>query len=306
MFGLFAAHSRAAEKPAPELYLLQYKFHAGEEVRSKVKHLASIETTVAGTTQKTQMASLSTKLWRVTAVNPNGEMTFENLVENVDMRNRMSGREEVRYNSLMDKAAPPGYEDVAKSVGQVLSVVTIDGSGAVIKRVEKHGRPGVAANSGQILPPLPKDKIEVGHVWDAPTVVKVQLKDGTFKDIKTRQRYELKKVESNVAIIDVETQILTPVTNPEIQVQLVQRLTKGEIRFDISAGRILSQHLELDEQVLGFSGAESSMHYIARFTDDLVPPETKTAAADKASAKEYLALPETKTAAVHGKSREGE
>jgi hypothetical protein len=167
---------------------------------------------------------------------------------------------------------------VANSIGKVLSIITIDRSGEVLKRDEKAVQQGVGASGGLIVPPLPKTAVEIGHVWDAPSIVKVSLKDGTFKDIKTRQRYELQKVESGVAAIAVETQILTPVTNPEIQVQLIQRLTKGEIRFDIAAGRTLSQHLELDEQALGFSGADSSMHYAARFTEDLIPPETKTAA----------------------------
>ncbi len=280
---LSAAHSFADKPAAPakdaaEKYLLQYKFHAGEQIRSKVKHLASIETTISGTTQKTDMASLSTKLWHVTKVDPAGAMTFENSVESVDMRNRMSGRQEVRYNSETDKTAPPGYATVANSIGKVLSVITIDRTGEVLKRDEKAVQQGVGASGGLIVPPLPKDSIAVGHVWSAPSTVNVKLKDDTFKEIKTRQRYELQKVESGVAVIAVETQILTPVTNPEIQVQLIQRLTKGEIRFDIAAGRMLSQHLDLDEQVLGFSGADSSMHYVAQFTEDLIPPETKTAA----------------------------
>ncbi len=257
--------------------MLRYKFRTGDEVRAQVKHLASIETTISGVTQKTDMASLSTKLWRFVAVDPTGAMTFENLVENVDMRNRMSGRQEVRYNSHTDKTAPLGYEDVAKCVGQVLSVVTIDPAGAVLKREEKQRRPIGDSSGTLIVMPLPKTAVEIGHSWSAPLTVDVKLKDDTHKEIKTRQRFELQKVEDGIAIIGVETQILTPISNPEIKVQLIQRLTRGEIRFDIAAGRVVGQRLELDEQVLGFSGADSSMHYVARVTEEPAPAETKTA-----------------------------
>jgi hypothetical protein len=59
---------------------------------------------------------------------------------------------------------------------------------------------------------------------------------------------------------------------------LIQRLTQGTIRFDIDAGRVLSQRLELDERVLGFNGPDSSLHYLGRFTEEYLPPPAKTAA----------------------------
>jgi hypothetical protein len=267
----------APRKDSPK-YLLQYKFREGEEIRAKVGHLATVETTISGSTQKTEMKSYSTKLWRVVRVDPSGAMTFEHLVENVDMRNQMSGRQEVRYNSLTDTAAPLGYEDVAKSIGKVLSAVTISPSGNVLKREEKQVR-SVADNSGSVLiPRLPDEPAPIGQVWSLPVEVNVALEDGASKAIQTRQRYELEKVEDGVATIAVETQILTPVSNPKIRVQLIQRLSKGHIRFDLDAGRILSQRTDLDERVLGFSGGDSSMHYVARFTEELLPAAPKTAA----------------------------
>ena len=80
-----------------------------------------------------------------------------------------------------------------------------------------------------------------------------------------------------MATISVATQVLTPVNNPKIQSQLVQRLTKGTIRFDMDAGRVLSQNIDLDEQVLGFQGPDSSLHFIGRFTEEYVPDDTKSA-----------------------------
>jgi hypothetical protein len=258
-------------------YLLQYKFRQGEEVRAKVSHLATIETAIGGTTQTTEMKSYSAKLWRVAAVDSTGAMTIENSVESVDLRNKMSGRQEVSYNSQTDKTAPPGYADVASSIGKVLSVVTIDSTGKVLKREEKQ--PRAMAAGGTLVPPLPKEPVPVGFTWSQPLEVNVALDGGVTKAIQTRQRYELEKVENGIATIAVETQVLTPVEDPKIRVQLIQRLSKGHIRFDIAAGRIASQRTDLDETVLGFSGPDSSMHYVAHFTEELVAPAAKTARA---------------------------
>ena len=277
-----SATAPPAESAAAK-YLLRYKFHAGEEIRSKVAQLATVETTIGGTTQTTDLKSYSTKLWRITAVNAAGNMTIEHSVENVDMRNRMSGRQEVHYNSRTDLIAPLGYEDVAKSIGKVLSVVTIGPGGNVIKRDDKQLR-AISEHTGSVLiPPLPKDPAAIGLVWSAPLEVNVALEGGAVKPIRTRQRYELEKVERGVATIAVETQILTPVNDPKIRVQLMQRLSKGHIRFDIDAGRIVSQRTDLDQRMLGFSGPDSSMHYVATFTEDLLPATPKTAAAHQAA-----------------------
>ena len=51
--------------------------------------------------------------------------------------------------------------------------------------------------------------------------------------------------------------MLTPVSDPKIQSQLMQRLQHGTIKFDLDAGRIYSSKMELDERVIGFRGAAS-------------------------------------------------
>jgi hypothetical protein len=302
---LAASSSRAAVGTSPsapqpaaitggEKYALRYQYRVGEEIRSQVKNLATIETTISGSSQTTEMVSLSHKLWRITSVDKDGNVTFEHLVESVDMRNQMSGRQEVRYNSVTDKTAPPGYEDVAKSLGKPLTVATIDPWGNVLKREERQHTN--LDNSGSVLlAPLPKEAVEIGHVWNLPGTVMIPLEDGSFKPIKTRQRYELQKVEDGLATIAVETQILTPVNNPKIRAQLIQRLWKGHLQFDIERGRMLSQRTDLDERVLGFSGPDSSMHYVARFTEQRLPDATKTAALPKPADAPRLDAPHTAT-----------
>jgi hypothetical protein len=262
---------------------LRYRFAKGETVRSKVVQQTRIETTISGTSQTADMTSISTKAWRVTNVSPEGNITFETLIESIDMRQKMSGRQEVTYNSQTDSEPPLGYESAAQSVGKVLTTVVIDPAGKILKR-EKKNQVSVDNVNAQVVMPLPTNPIAVGESWTAPFDITITLEDQQTKAITARNRYQLDKVENGVATISIET-ILPPVNDPKVRAQLIQRLTRGTARFDIKAGRLLSQKTELDEQVIGFHGADSSLHYLGRFTEDLVSPDAKTAAKSGASKK---------------------
>ncbi len=275
----FAADtSEAPAKPDGPKYTLRYKFRPGEVIRTQVLHRVSLDTTISGTTQTAETISGSVKIWKITDVDSAGHMTLEHSVESVDMRQKLSGRDEIKFNSKTDKQPPPGYEAVAKSVGVPLTVVTFEPSGKVVKRVDKRPNASPEAQNSQMVMPLPEGPISIGESWNHPQDVTITLEENETKIIKTRQHYTLEKIANGVATISVATQVLTPVSNPKIQSQLIQRLTQGTVRFDVDAGRVLSEQLELDERVLGFNGPDSSLHYLGRFTEDYLPTPAKTAA----------------------------
>src|SRR5262252_8556644 len=110
-------------------YALRYKFKPGEVIRTQVWHQVSLETTISGTTQTADTTSGSVKVWRIQEVDPEGRVMLEHSVESVDMRQKLSDRQEVTYNSKTDREPPPGYEAVAKSVGVPLTDFLIDSSG---------------------------------------------------------------------------------------------------------------------------------------------------------------------------------
>jgi hypothetical protein len=288
---LLATVALRADEPEPEAgppdagrqkYDLKYKFQKGETVRTEVVHRAKVHTTIQGSSQTAETQSKSIKVWIVKFVDIKGHVTFEHRVENIDMWQKTTGRQEVRYNSETDKEAPPGYEAVAEAVGVPLSTVTMDDRGTIIKRKESRAQPvGV---STQMTMPLPKEAIAIGESWSSPLEIDVQQKDGSQKKIQTRQKFTLEGVSDDMATIRVDTQILTPISDPAIEAQLIQRLSEGTVQFDIAAGRVLSQQLDLDRHVIGFSGAASSMHYVTRFVEKLLPAERTAQATSPAAA----------------------
>lgn len=255
---------------------LKYKFTPGQTMRWNVEHLKNIRTTVQGTTQTVEMTTRSVKVWKVTDVAADGAVTLENMVESVDMVQKQSGRAEVRYNSQTDETVPQGFEAFADSIDKTLSVVKLDAQGKVVSRESKW--PGAANSQAQLTVPLPAEPIAVGHVWHLPNEISVTLKSGVVNKIKTRQRFALSEVKDSIATIDVETQLLTPVQDPETLVHLIDLKTRGKVHFDIAEGRVVDQQLDSDDDVIGFSGNGSHMRSVSRFSEKWLSPAAQTAA----------------------------
>lgn len=276
-----AAEAQKADEPAPAQgpakYTLRYRFNPGETLRWEVVHRAKIETSVSGTTQTAETLSTSVKVWRVRKVEPNGNATFEHSVESVQMRQKLSGRQEIQYNSQTDSNPPPGFENVADSIGKTLSVVTMDPTGKILDRQRKPAKAS-AESDGQMTIPLPSEPVAVGATWSFHYEANIPLETGGVKPIKTLQKFTLENVQTGVALIRVETQILTPIDDPAIEALLIQRQSNGTVRFDVDAGRVLSQQMDLDRRVVGFRGPASSLHCLTRFTEKLLAAEPRTAA----------------------------
>jgi hypothetical protein len=269
-----APASAAAAKPAAAgeaTHLLRYKFTPGEVCRFKVTHLTTVETKIRGASETAKTRSVSTKTWKIAGVDPQGNTTFTYTVEDASMWQQLSGRPEVRYDSSKDQNPPPGYEHVAESLGVPMATVTIGPHGEILRR--EHARPQFNPNIGELTVPLPAHAVKLGENWSTEGELPIRLPAGTVKRIKTRHIYELKKVQTGVATIEARTEVLTPVDDPAVQSQLVQRVKHGEVKFDVDAGRVLQQQMDIDETVIGFSGPDSMMKYLARLTEESVPQE---------------------------------
>jgi hypothetical protein len=131
---LLLASVASAEEAATEAWLLRYRFTAGEQVRWKVVHLATTETSIQGNTQSAKSRSASNKVWKVSKVDAGGDTTFVYSVESVDMWQQLPDRPEVRYNSDSDQEVPDKYAHVPPTVGVPLATVTISPKGDVIER----------------------------------------------------------------------------------------------------------------------------------------------------------------------------
>lgn len=255
-------------------YDLKYKFATGTVLRYNIDHRASIRSTIDETTQEAQTRTESVKAWKVTDVLPSGEIEFMSVVERVYMLNHLPDRAPSEYDSVKDKTPPPGYEDTARAIGVPLSVIRMTPRGEVTSRSVKLQQPN-SDKDAQVVLRLPDGPVAIGATWDEPFDVTVNVGEGGTKSILTRRHYELMSVANGIATIEVTYQVLSPI-DAMIESQLVQRLMKGTVRFNIERGRVESQLFEVDKRVLGFAGPTSSMHYVMRMEEKFT--EAKLAA----------------------------
>lgn len=269
-------HPQVQAEATPS-YKLRYRFQPGEELQWQVVHRARVKTTVAQTEQTAETLSRSTKTWRVLQVDSNGTGKFELRVDDVEMTHRISDGKEVRYDSRSGDPPPPGFADISKTVGKPLALITLTSRGQVTER--KQLEPEALQTHGYLTVPFPENPVKLGESWTVPDEITIPLRNGTVKRVQIQQKFTLEDVKNDIAVIRIGTQVLTPITDPEIEVQLVQRLSEGTVRFDMSAGRIIAQEIEVDRQVVGFQGEASAFHYQTRFTEEFL--HSRTAQAEK-------------------------
>jgi len=285
-----AANARALAKIKQKLtaqsapaYTLKYRAAKGEKVEWKVTHVAQTETKIVGNLQTSRSRSLSTKLWDVIDVDKSGNIKFSHTVTEVDMWHKISDRPEIRFNSRDKKLPPAGYEHIASTIGKPLSTFTVTKTGQVMRRDSEHKK--LTFGLGQVTMPLPGHPIKPGHRWASPAEVRVRQQDRTVKKVKIRHVHTLRSVKDGIAIIELTTEVLSPVNDARVKSQLVQQLTSGEVQFDIKKGRIIRKEMNWDETVIGFNGPNSSMRYLAKFTETLNTAKQNTSAQTAAASK---------------------
>ncbi len=260
---LLCCLAASAEQPT---YDLVYKFRPNETVRITVTDDVTVETRIKGVSQTAKTYSISTKAWKIKSVSAAGDITLVHSVEDVNMWSKLSLQPMIKYNSRTDTEAPPGYQVVAKSVGIPLVEVTVNRFGRELSRKDLREKKGPVS---AVVLPLPEKPVKIGDSWNHPGVLTARLKDGIVKRVKVREHYVLKKVDKGIATISIDTQLLTPVENGEVRVQIMQKIQHGQIEFDLTKGQVLSRKWTADESVVGFNGAESLMKYVRNFEEKL-------------------------------------
>ncbi len=272
----YAQTTSTSAKTSDAKVLLRYKLKAGEQLISKVVHFADTRTKMSEHEETSNSRTVTEKVWDVASVNPQGEMTFEYRITSVELAQSVGDGEELKYNSLTDKEAPDMFKQVAETVAKPLATVTINPQGQVIKRDSELKSPQLGM--GELTLPLPEESVGIGSQWSVPREMRVKSENGVHRTIKVRELYTLEKVSAGIATIRIETQPLTPVNDPATESQLIQQLSKGEIKFDVDQGRMLSKQLIWSDEVVGFRGPETSLRYDAKFTEELLPQTKRTAA----------------------------
>ena len=258
LFLLLSPSLRADESDAKsgdkEKYLLRYSLDAGEQVRYEVTHVAKTKTRIRGAEELSQVHTVSQRHLDVVE-SEKSKITFNHIVDSVEMTQQQGEAEEVRWNSRDEETPPAVFEKVAEQLGKTLSTVSVDARGQELTRKDNGGTKA-SLGMGSLTLTLPEQPMAIGESWSASREVKTRTENGEVKTIKIRELYTLEKVKTGVATLSIKSEPLTPIKDESVRAQVVQQLSNGTIRFDIDNGRMLSKQLDWGRNCRRFPGRE--------------------------------------------------
>lgn len=247
---------------------LRYRLSAGQELHSEVVHMATTDTRISHLDEHSESRTVSRKVWEVTNVDAAGNMTFVHRIAAVELSQRIGEGDEMSFDSRSAEPPAPMFNKLAETIGQPISIITIDPMGRVVEREDRHHSPNLGM--GDITLAFPEEPVGVGSSWSVPREVRCRRDDGTTKLIKLREVYAVEKISAGVVTISMRAEPLTPIREPELQAQVVQQLSQGKLKFDNDAGRLISKELNWDDKVVSFAGPNSLMEYSARYSEQML------------------------------------
>ena len=272
-----------ADRPAQKPVQLAYRFTPGEVIRYEVTHTMEITTRKDQTSETATNESKAWKHLKVIDVDDKGTATLELTIDRVQMSARFGESDPVAYDSEQPEKAPRQFRNVQETVGKPHGRIKVTPGGNLISAVRlledpsqpRSAAPGDIDQISNFLVDFPDGPVAVGETWKDDPVQTVRVSVPTSKtltrNVEILRKYRLASVDGPLATIEVTSAILTPVHDPAMRAQLIQRAPEGTIVFDMERGRIVSRQMKLDKTEIGVFGDNSSMRAVSNRQERLVP-----------------------------------
>lgn len=281
----------AQQAVAKQTYELRYGLTKDQTYTWDVEHTFTTKTRMSSTYDESSARSTSRHSWLVVSVDSLDQMTFDHKVERVKSWSKQGEAQPIEYDSQSSTTPPPGYETIHSRMGQTIKTVTMDRQGKIINKQQAFNQ--TKFGMGEIAIPLPSGPIPIGFKWNVPLELTAKDEHDSLRKLTARVVYELKKVDSGKAYLAFRTEVLTPLDSEKVRSQIMQDLIRGYAIFDMNQGFFTYREVNWDEKVQGYEGPESFLHYVAKLTENYVPPE-QTTLANRDSLKPMTSVIKTK------------
>ncbi|MFN7770201.1 MAG: DUF6263 family protein, partial [Planctomycetaceae bacterium] len=256
---------------------------------------------IASTANSRQEVALNNtrtvRSYRVLEVAITGEAKLELQIDSVWMSSQFEDADGEKSPAVVFDSTqpagenpPPQFSVVRENVGRPQSIVTMDPQGRMLTARRLNVREGEPAEVDprqrmeSFLLTLPTEEVAVGGSWRDPMDVPVRTEGKLMTKVRLQTTYTLEKVEGSEAHVSYKTVVLTPLEDPRVVAQLMQREMTGRFVFDLEGGRLVTREAKLDRSVVGAFGAQSNLKATAEYSEKLVP--VTTAARETTSAVE--------------------
>jgi hypothetical protein len=259
---LLATSGVRAQAPA------RFRWAVGQVLLYQVEHSTVASDVMGETKNETKSLLKLTKRWQVTAVDPSGTATLQLSLTALMQELTTPKGEVLRYDSAdPDKSTPQLKASLSAYVNQPLGVLRVDALGRVVEVKESKFRPASAFdNELPFLAVLPAAGLKPGQTWERSYRITVAPPAGTGEKYEAVQRYACTRVEGDLAYLSVTTEVKDPPKVPADGIPLWQWQPKGEVVFDLKAGRLHGARLTIDKELKGHEGEGSACRFQSTFT----------------------------------------
>ncbi len=266
----------ASESPAPVKHTLVFKFHPDQILRYEVSNVTEITTHVKENTETVRNSSTTRRHYRVAKVDEKtGDANLELSIDWVRMvavfeNPDRKKTEPIEFQSDDPEKHPKQFQEVLDTVGKPRATIRFSPSGKPLEVVaglpvkppgagnQPSPRPAAPpandATPESYLLQLPEQPVTVGATWKDRYDVVVKDTENNRSRITIQRICTLAEVKDGRALIEFRTVILTPINNPAIAGQLIQREIAGKAVFDVARGLIVSQRRGRQRPSLARSG----------------------------------------------------
>jgi hypothetical protein len=253
-------HPIAAVRPEPlkpPEYRLVYKFQANEDVHMPLSTDSRMVVQKGPATVTTTNQSTVERHFHVVSVDADGSAVVDLFIDSVKLSYSFNNGTPTTYDTSKKDTPPRGFEKVPESVGPS-GQVRFSPQGKMVRLAGSSPKPSTDP-SENFLDLLPAKPVHVGDEWFDDIKIPVSISRNLSQKITLRRRYTLESVDGDVATIRLRTVEITPVQEPMIRAQLVQRAPEGKITFSLARGQITIRDLNCNRTETGIMGEGSEI-----------------------------------------------
>lgn len=263
-------------------YELRYKFRSQQVVHYEVVTSTEIATQFDTAADTAWNKSETRRHFQVLSVDAQGNGTLELTIDWVRMKAQAGSTTAVEeFCSDQPDKQPAKYRHILDRIGKPQATLAADAWGKPVKVVPHPQAPvmankpvslGAETTAESYLSPLPEHPVAIGEEWKERFEIPVMNAERLQIKIAMLRSYRLAEVIDGKARIDFRTTILSPVHDPSISAQLIQKETAGTILFDINNGLILSRTSGVDRTVISPFGEKTSLRATSKYQERLIQP----------------------------------
>lgn len=278
-----------AVEETPAKYLLRFKFEPNQKVTYKIKHENTRTLRKGEVIEIAYDKSEAVKHFTVRNVTEEGTAKLESMIDQVKLTTRFNNEgKPIVFDSTEPGQPPRVFKKVKDTIGKPLAETTFSARGAVLKtknllpnsqastptgnKKQKDSKPDPSLN---FLLEFPEAPLSIDDRWSYTFEIhNLKVDKVLTKSARMKREYRLKDVQNEIATLTYKTTLLSPIRDPKVLTQLLEKTPSGTIKFDMKQGIIVSRTAELDKTEFGFNGSDSSMRAVSTRTETLASIET--------------------------------